>query len=218
MMGGVSDNEEAMRENDIREDLQDGFELGPAPAVGPDGVPVVPPVRKFPPPRPRLCEAGPCLSYHCFQVQLDAEDPRARKVEAPLPDAPGVQQVPGGAVYTAPAAFHVETHHYCYPTPGVATRLGSLPIVNCNRWHPITPFDWKPDAPMARQRDMDRSSFMASPEGVAYRQAVAEWEAARAAEQAEAEEMERLIAESLASPSVSPPRTRHPSPTEQGDL
>lgn len=185
-----------MRHIDVRDDLQDGFELAPAPAVGPDGVPVVPPVRNYPPPRPRLCEAGPCLNYHRFEIQLDAEDPRGRKVSAELPDAPGVQRVPGGSVYVAPAAFHVETQHYCYPTPGVETRLGSLPVINCNRWHPMVPFNLTPGPPKW-QRETDRATFLASPDGVAYTKAVADWDAARAKEQAEAAELERLIAESL---------------------
>lgn len=201
-----------MRHNDVTDDLQDGFELGPVPAVGADGVPVVPPMRRPVPARPRLCEAGPCLNYHRFEIQLDAEDPRGRKVAATLPGIPGVQHVPGGSVYAAPAAFHVESHHYCYPTVGVEMRLGSLPVLHCNRWHPMMPGSpplaedpyararMNPDLPPMRQRDQDRRAFMASPDGVAYAHAVADWEAARAKEQEEADEMERLIAVSLEEP------------------
>ena len=61
-----------MRRNDVQDELQEGFEIGPLPAVGPDGAPDIPPLRDIPPPRPRLCEAGPCRNYHQFVIQLDA--------------------------------------------------------------------------------------------------------------------------------------------------
>lgn len=186
-----------MRHNDVTDDLQDGFELGPVPAVGADGVPVVPPMRRPVPARPRLCEAGPCLNYHRFEIQLDAEDPRGRKVSATLPGVPGVQYVPGGSVYAAPAAFHVESHHYCYPTVGVEMRLGSLPVLQCNRWHPIGD---PTSAHTLGSREADRADFLRSDAGVAYEKAVADWEAERAKEQEEADEMERLIAVSLEGP------------------
>jgi hypothetical protein len=178
----------AMRRIDPRDEMADGFELAPAPAVGPDGALGMPALRVLPPARPRLCEAGPCLNYHRFEIQVEAANPRAQTVPVALPaGTPGAQAVPGGTVYQAPAPFHVETHHYCYPTPGVEMPLGALPVIQCNRWNPA------PDCGQEANQQM----FSASPEGAKYAADVAGWEAARAAELEEAKEAERLIAQSL---------------------
>jgi hypothetical protein len=106
---------------------------------------------------------------------------------------PGAQEVPGGTVYQAPAAFHVETHHYCYPTIGVEMPLGALPVISCNRWNPYH------DAITQNEHDVheNRRAFMASPEGAQYSTAVADWERARARELEEAADAERLIAQSM---------------------
>jgi hypothetical protein len=96
-----------------------------------------------------------------------------------------------GATYRAPPAFHVQTHHYCYPDVGIEMPLGALPVVECNRWDPESPSSDR-GIPVAR------ADFQRSAAGVAYREAVAVWEGQRAFEAAEAEKAERLIAESMA--------------------
>ncbi len=183
-----------MRRQDVQDELQEGFEVGPVPGVGPDGAPELPPMRAAPPPRPRLCEAGPCQNYHRLEIQIDAEDPRAQTVPVSLPGVSRAVPVPGGSVYQAPAAFHTETHHYCYPAVGIEMVLGSLPVVRCNRWSPMVAGEWDP-------KETAREHFAVSPDGVRYQREVAAWEAARAAELAEAAEAERLIAASMAPPS-----------------
>lgn len=175
-----------MRSNDVRDELADGFEPHPGP-------PPQEPVRVGTPPRPRLCEAGPCENYHRFEIQTEAEDPRARKVAIRLPIAPGVHPTADGALYQAPAAFHTQTHHYCYPTPGVEMNLGSLPVVQCNRWRP---------------KGMPPGAFMSTLEGRQYLKSVEEWEADRQRSSQEAAEIERLIEESLSPPS--PPQGETP--------
>ena len=178
-----------MHRNDVHDELQEAFEIGPLPAVGPDGAPSIPPLRDIPPPRPRLCEAGPCRNYHRFVIQLDAEDPRARTVPIDLPHTPGAQRVPGGTVYQPPRAFHTEVHHYCYPAVGVESVLESLPVIECNRWTPIVPGDEDEQALVTI-----RSRFEASPAGRAFVAQVAIWEAERVKETADDDEAERLIA------------------------
>ncbi len=169
--------------------------MGPLPHVGPDGAPAIPPLRVIRDPRPRLCEAGHCRNYHRFEIQLNAEDPLPITVPVAVPaGTPGAQAVPGGTVYQAPATFHTEVHHYCYPTPGVEMALGALPVTQCNRWNPYH------DAATQRSEDMEwnRQEFSRSQEGAEFRQRVLDWEAARARELAEAAEAEQLIADSLA--------------------
>jgi hypothetical protein len=183
-----------MRRINVQDELAEGFELAPAPAMGPDGAVGMPALRVLAPARPRLCEAGPCRNYHRFEIQVEAATPRAQMVPVALPaGTPGAQEVPGGTVYQAPASFHVETHHYCYPTPGVEMALGALPVVACNRWNPYH------DAITQDAGALwdNRRAFMASPEGAQYTAAVMAWERARAQELEEAAEAERLIAQSL---------------------
>jgi len=183
-----------MRRINVQDELAEGFELAPAPVAGPDGAVGMASLRVLPPPRPRLCEAGPCRNYHRFEIQVEAANPRAQMVAVALPaGTPGAQEVPGGTVYQAPAAFHVETHHYCYPTPGVEMALGALPVISCNRWNPY--HDEVTQDP--GDAGVNRRAFMDSPEGAEYRAAVAEWDAARERELEDAAEAERLISASL---------------------
>lgn len=114
--------------NDTQDDLQEGFEVAPLPPLAPDGAVTISPLRKLPTVAPRLCEAGPCVHYHCFEIQLDA----ARAIANELGEN-------GTLIGEAPPqSFHTQTHHYCYPTTGVETKLGDLPVLKCNLWTPIT--------------------------------------------------------------------------------
>lgn len=181
----------AMRRIDVQGELQDGIDLAPGPVMGPDGAPQFVSGPPPTPARPRLCEAGPCRHYHRLTIQTEAESPRAQRV----PVIPGlVDSGPKGSIYQAPATFHTETHHYCYPDLGIEMVLGSLPVTECNRW-------WPQDQP-GRQIRIDRygarEEFAQSPAGFRYGQEVATWEQARERELADADEAERLIAESLA--------------------
>lgn len=196
----------AMKTQDPHQELQDGFELAPPPPIGPDGTPQIPRRRAGPPARPSLCQAGPCRRYHRLVVQVDAEQPGAVR----LPIAPAYNhtredsaltpcpECARGVLYRAPAAFHVQTHHYCYPDTGIEMPLGALPVVECNRWDPDIDVDgfW-PDDPQIRP-EQRRREFWGRPAGVAHRDAIACWEESRAAEQAEAAEADRLIAQSMA--------------------
>lgn len=74
-------------------------------------------------PAPRLCEAGPCRHYHRFSIQLDAQDPLAERKDGKL-----IQHA---------RVFHATTNHYCYPEVGIESNLGSLSVLECNRWAPI---------------------------------------------------------------------------------
>lgn len=199
-----------MKIQDPHSDLQDGFEVAPLPPIGPDGAPQIPPQRADPPARPSLCQAGPCRRYHRLVVQVDAATPGAVRLPIALPrGTPGAELTPQGTVYRAPAAFHVQTHHYCYPDTGIEMPLGALPVVECNRWSPRLPVG----TPVVRGRDgmepahgrvathktadQHHTAFWDTAAGQRFRADVADWEAARAAEQAEAAQAERLIAQSL---------------------
>lgn len=194
----------AMKTQDPHQELQDGFELAPPPPIGPDGTPQIPPQRAGPPARPSLCQAGPCRRYHRLVVQVDAEQPGAVRLPIVLPEGtPGAQQTPQGTVYRAPAAFHVQTHHYCYPDTGIEMPLGALPVVECNRWDPSGVFrdsyGHELDAPTREERI---HLFWQGEPGAKYRAQVAAWEDDRAVEQAEAAEAERLIAQSMETPTI----------------
>ena len=78
--------------------------------------------------------------------------------------------------------FHVETHHYCYPDTGIEMNLGSLPVVECNRWEPV---------------GYGRKLFWDSQDGRHHRAQLDAWEAARAAEAAEVAEAQVLIDQSM---------------------
>jgi len=192
-----------MRSHDVQDELQEGFEVGPLPPMGPDGAPLLAPLERTRPPRPRLCEAGPCLHYHRFEIQTEAQDPRAVTVPVALPPGTrGAQEVPGGTVYQAPRTFHVERHHYCYPTSGVEMRLGSLPVITCNRWHPISN---PTSAHSLGSRASDREDFWNSVEGVKFAADVADWELEHEKELREAQEVERLIEQSMSQPQPQEP-------------
>src|SRR5215470_2227374 len=115
------------RHTDLQDELADEFEPSPLPPIGPDGGPDLQPMQPSPEMHPRLCEAGPCVHYHTFQVQMDVQSPIAARV------------ADGGVLAGAapPQPFHVETHHYCYPDSGIEFKIGSLPVVTCNRWSPM---------------------------------------------------------------------------------
>lgn len=114
-----------MRSRDVQDELADGFEAGPLPPMGPNGAPMLEPVRELPTDPPRLCEAGPCRHYHTMTIQLDAQQP-------------GRERRDDGTVVDHGRVFHTEVHHYCYPDVGIETNLGALPVLSCNRWAPIT--------------------------------------------------------------------------------
>lgn len=143
------------------------------------------------PPRPRLCEQGPCRHYHRLETQVESADPGARRVPVKLPLLPvGAQAVDGGTLYQAPAMFHTAVSHYCYPGVGIEIVLGDVPVVSCSRWDPSQP-------PEVAQLAMSRSAFLRGPDGRQYTAALEAWEGARASEAREAEEAEELIASSL---------------------
>jgi hypothetical protein len=180
---------------DVQDALQEGFEVAPMPPIGPDGAPQLAPLRRVVPPRPRLCEAGPCRNYHRFEIQVDAANPRATTVPIVLPEGtPGAHPVTGGTVYQPPPVFHVQTHHYCYPSPGVEMALGDLPVTTCNRWDPSVEY---PRSSCQCPAAVHQEKFLASEAGRKHRDEVQRWEEARRAEQREALETEQLIQESL---------------------
>lgn len=114
-----------MKHVDPQNDLNDDFEPGPI-VAGPDGTLKLANKSLRPEP-PRLCEAGPCRHYHTFAIQMDVETPKGDSVK------------PGGKVEggTQEQPFYVERHHYCYPTVGIETTLGALPVLECSLWEPI---------------------------------------------------------------------------------
>lgn len=157
-----------MPRTDVRDELQDGMEPAHM-AVGPDGGAEIRPLKSELPPRPRLCEAGPCRNYHRFAVQMDAAAPLVKPVPAHVPTGtPRTELGPRGAMYRPLPVFHTQVHHYCYPSLGVETVLGDMPVTECNRWDPVEP-----------------------PKG--YQEALEAWEAAYAAAGKEAEEAEGII-------------------------
>jgi len=175
--------------------MQDGIEPTPPPARSPDGTIVIPRQRPAMPVRPSLCRAGPCRHYHQFSIQIDAANPSA--VRLPIaPAYPECARPTTGPLYQPPAVFHVETHHYCYPTTGIEMPLGALPVTDCNRWDP----DARAFAPNScvldrNTRDRRRVAFYATAAGREFQSQLADWERARAAEQDESAEAERLLAE-----------------------
>lgn len=118
-----------MKSTDVQDELAEGFEPTALPPIGPDGGLELEPQRAAPLHPPRLCEQGPCRNYHRFQIELDAAKPMA------------VRDASGKVTPAAEGRAHAETHHYCYPSPGIELKLGGLPIFSCNRWDPITPHE-----------------------------------------------------------------------------
>jgi hypothetical protein len=175
-------------------DLAEGFEPGPVPTVGADGHVQMSGSRPPLPPRPRMCDAGPCRHYHRLEIQVDAANPRAQKIPIRLPVLqPGMEASPGGVIWQAPAAFHTVVEHYCYPDIGIEMDLGATPVVECNRWSPRMYGDGGLNDAVIRNRDQ----FWQSRAGQEHAQAVAAWEAARAREAAQAQEAEQLIQAAL---------------------
>lgn len=127
-----------MKTHDVQESLSEDFEPAQL-AIGPDGGMATHPPEPERAPPPRLCERGPCEHYHRFAIQMDVERGRGAEV---LPGGKVVGQAP-------PAPFHVQVHHYCYPTVGVEMKLGELPVLECNKWNPLevpddpSPYDGK---------------------------------------------------------------------------
>lgn len=192
-----------MRHIDPQSDLPDGIEPAPAPDRRSDGTLIIPPLRDQVPPRPSLCDAGPCRHYHRFSTQVDAANPRAVRLPGGVPPGtPRTVQTPTGALYQAPAVFHVEVHRYCYPTVGVEMNLGALPVTECNRWDPdCRSFVNVPPGPNRMNvlgelgtQEGRRKFFQESEQGRAFHQSLADWESARATEAAEATEAESLMA------------------------
>lgn len=152
-----------MRRNHAQEDPIEGFDASELPPVGPQGIPGAED-RRLPLAPPRLCEVGPCVHYHRFQIQLDVESPKAAGI-----DPGGKMAGDGGG-----QPFHVRTHHYCYPDSGIETDLGSLPVMECNRWDPV------PLVTIEKESEWRRRFFAEDPRGGKYREDFAAWNAARA--------------------------------------
>lgn len=149
------------KHRDLQGDLAEEFEPSPLP-IGRDGAPVLEPLRPDKKPYPRLCEAGPCVHYHRMETQFDAAAPIAERVEEG-----------GKLVGISPGApFHTKVHHYCYPDVGIETDLGSMPVVTCNRWEPITDH--------RGQLDQYRAMWLASSAGKAHIAEVEAWKAEQA--------------------------------------
>ncbi len=169
-----------MQSNDVTDELQEDFEPSALPPIAPDGGFEGEPPRKIIDPPPRLCEAGPCRHYHRFQVQLEVESAKGAELSA----TGAITGTPG------PDPIVTQTHHYCYPAVGIETKLGSLPVLSCNRWDPITPGDLKSLA----RRDW---KFGKTPAGIAFTAAKAKWQAERDLEQRDAEAAQAAIDASL---------------------
>jgi len=172
-----------MKTQEPHQELPDAFEPAPPPLMGVDGAPLVQPQRADPPPRPSLCTAGPCRRYHRLVTQVAAAEPGAVRLPIHLPaGTPGALETEQGTIYRAPAAFYVQTHHYCYPDTGIEMPLHDLPVVECNRWDP----GGDPNDRGRRSREigfhLDR---------------VAEWEAERAAEATQAATVDAQITAAL---------------------
>lgn len=167
-----------MKSKDVQDDLAGNFEVSPLPPIGPDGAPVLSPQRPMLAPRPRICEAGPCVHYHRLEVEVEAQDPMSMKVPIRLPVLPsGAAAVPDGTLYQPPPSIHTQLIHTCYPSSGIEIDLGPAPVYNCNRWMPMTVAD------RTSERMLHRAEWMTSAEGREYTEAVRQWEQARAEEQ-----------------------------------
>jgi len=113
-----------MKTIDVQDELAEGFDPSPLPPIGRDGGLALPPLRKIVDPPPRICDVGPCAHYHQFETQLDVASPLAHKG-------------PDGHLTASAQPFHIKTHHYCYPSPGIELALEALPVLRCNRWDPV---------------------------------------------------------------------------------
>lgn len=151
-----------MKQHQLQDDLQDGFEPSDLPPIGPDGAPALQPIAGASLPRPSLCAAGPCVNYHTFSFQLDVTRSLGERV------------LDGGKIEGASSGmpFHVRRMHYCYPAVGVESDLGDLPIIECSRWRPVDPAE---RAALESARD----TYLASEDGKAFKTAVDAWLAAQ---------------------------------------
>lgn len=142
---------------------------------------------------PSLCAAGPCKHYHRFRTQLEAQPPlalpakRARELEVLPAAAPG---------------FHAETHHYCYPTPGVEMNLGATPVLECSLYEPVHAVERK-------RLEAARHNFLVTPQGRQFEGELAAW---RAALIADAEADEDAAAQAAADLQNMPTSTPDPEP------
>lgn len=184
-----------MKTQDPHSELADGFEVAPLPPIGPDGAPQIPSQAASPPSRPTLCQAGPCRNYHRLVTQVDAATPGAVRLPIALPEGtPGATATEQGTLYRARPTFHVQVHHYCYPSPGIEMPLGALPVVDCNRWEPSVP---GMDLSVVLSPRSSREAFWRSDEGRQFRAQIENWERRQATMAAEDAEAEALIAKSM---------------------
>ena len=144
------------------------------------------------PPPPSLCAQGPCAHYHKFTTQLDAEGARAAGV------VPGGSQH-GRLIGAGSEVFHTESHHYCYPSPGVSNTLGALPVMDCSLWSPI---DGATDAAIHERRRM----FLVSGDGSLYRATLARWHHDRKVDDAAQAAAEAAAARVIADMDAAAPR------------
>lgn len=161
-----------MKKVDPQASLTEGWEDAPCPPNpepmrGPRGAP-----------HPSLCTFGPCVHYHEFILQVDAENPRAFRLPVVLPDGPMITNGtdPAGnprSMYQPPVTFATERHRHCYPDVGIEMDLGDEPVIRCNRY----------SMPGGKSAAAD----------IAFDEARREWQAARDAELAEAAEIEKHL-------------------------
>ncbi len=181
-----------MKHVDVRDDLADGFEIAALPPPGPDGgldLPARRPDRRIP---PSLCAAGPCKHYHRMVTQLDAQPPVA---------LPARRARELGVLPNAPPGFSSEVHHYCYPTSGVETNLGSVPVIECSLYEPLHCTE--------RERvESARRNFLATPAGQAYTAEIELWRSTLAADRkAEAATDAQAAADLASMPTFTPDPT-----------
>lgn len=182
-----------MVKNDVQSDLADGFEPGPLPAMATDGGFAPPPPAKISDPPPRLCEQGPCACYHKIEIVMDSAKPIGAelddqgRVTGPAPDVRG----------------NIEIHHYCYPSVGIETRLGSLPVVGCNRWDPVLA--------TAAALEQRRQEYLKTADGQRYLGELGDWED----RQKEAIDEEVKAAEDAAAVLAEAARAREAAPPAQ---
>lgn len=69
-----------------------------------------------------------------------------------------------------PGADRLQVSRACYPTAGIEIELGETPILQCSRW--------EPDSEQSRL-DSIRLNFLKSKDGVAFKDAVAAYEASQ---------------------------------------
>ena len=123
------------------------------------------------PQAPRICEQGPCIHYHRLETQMDVAAPQD-----------------GTA-----AGLFTQVHHACYPDTGIEIELGDTPVLECNRWEPMTP------ALKTKLKRATKQHFKTK-DGKQFLKELWVWVNAKAQQQSEiekaaAEEAEKLAAE-----------------------